>query len=125
MARSENFLLKKLSGHLGKQIVFKQYGDKTIMTQYPDMSGRKLSDKQRRVNELMEEANIEAKRILADEQLKMEAQSRLNVTRNKLYTALIKEYFKNAKVNNDNPGTWYLTTTDHERNEPSSISYLS
>jgi hypothetical protein len=28
MAISENVLLKKLSGHLGKQIVFKQYGEK-------------------------------------------------------------------------------------------------
>jgi hypothetical protein len=29
MAISENFLLKKLSGHIGRQLVVKQYGDKT------------------------------------------------------------------------------------------------
>lgn len=37
MAISENILFKKLSGHLGKQIVFKQYSDKTVVSQYPDM----------------------------------------------------------------------------------------
>ena len=94
MAISENLLLQKLSGHLGKQIVFKQYGEKTVVTKYPDMSKRKLSPKQLRVNAIMEEANSEAKRIIADEEMRNAAQVRLNVTRNKLYTALIKEYFK-------------------------------
>jgi len=94
MAISENFLLKKLSGHLGKQLVFKQYGEKTVVAKYPDMSKRKLSPKQLRINTIMEEANYEAKRILADEELRTAAQVKLNVTRNKLYTALIREYFK-------------------------------
>ena len=94
MAISENLLLKALSGHLGKQIVIKQYGDKTVVTKYPDMSHRKLSPKQLRINEIMFEANYNAKGILGDEVLRNEAQVRLNVPRNKLYTALIKEYFK-------------------------------
>jgi len=98
MAISENLLLKKLSGHIGRQLVVKQYGDKTIISKYPDMSKRKLSPKQIRVNETMLEANAEAKRILADENLRNEAQVRLNVTRNKLYTSLIKEYFKNTTI---------------------------
>ena len=98
MAISENLLLKKLSGHIGRQLVVKQYGDKTIVGKYPDMSNRKLSPKQIRVNQIMEEANAEAKRIMANEGLRNAAQVRLNVTRNKLYTSLIKEYFKNARV---------------------------
>ena len=98
MAISENILLQKLSGHLGKQIVFKQYGDKTVVSKYPDMSKRTLSPKQLRVNAMMEEANYEAKRIMADDELRNEAQVKLNVTRNKLYTALIKEYFKTMKA---------------------------
>jgi hypothetical protein len=60
------------------------------------MSRRKLSAKQRRMNEIMEAANDEARRIIADEQLRNEALVRLDVTRNRLYTALIKEYFKAA-----------------------------
>jgi hypothetical protein len=98
MAISENFFLKKLSGHVGKQLVFKQYGDKTVVSKYPDMSKRKLTAKQKRVNKIMAEANEEARRILADEELRHEAQVRLNVTSNKLYTALIKEYFAAVKL---------------------------
>ena len=84
----------KLSGQLNKELVFKQYGDKTVVSKYPDMSNRVLSPKQKRVHEIMEEANYAVKDILADEELSKAAQVRLNVTRNKLYTALIKEYFK-------------------------------
>jgi hypothetical protein len=97
MAISENLILKQLTGHLGKQIVFKQYGNKTVVSKYPDMSNRKLSPKQLQVNETMEEANYEAKKVLADEALRDAAQVRLNVPRNKLYTALIKEYFQVAR----------------------------
>ena len=49
-----------------------------------------------RINEIMREANYQARGILASEALRNEAQVRLNTTRNKLYTALIKEYFKNV-----------------------------
>jgi len=97
MATSENLIFKNVSGHIGKQIVFKQYGGKTVVSKYPDMSKRKLSVKQLRINEMMQEAHYEAKSILADEELRTAAQVRLNVTRNKLYTSLIKEYFKNAQ----------------------------
>ena len=98
MAISENLLLKKLSGHIGRQLVIKQYGDRTIISKFPDMSRRKLSKKQIRVNETMFEANAHAKKIIANERLRNEAQVRLNVPRNKLYTSLIKEYFKNAGI---------------------------
>jgi hypothetical protein len=97
MAISNNILLRKLSGHLGKELVFKQYGDKTVVTKYPDMSKRKLSPKQVRTTQIMTEANEEAHRIMGDEEMSAAAQVRLNVTRNKLYTALIREYFKAMK----------------------------
>lgn len=99
MAISENILLQKLSGHVGKLLVFKQYGDKTVVGKYPNMHNRKLSGKQLEVQDKMKEANYEAKRVLADEALRNAAQVRLNVTRNKLYTALIKEYFSTAANN--------------------------
>jgi flagellar motor switch protein FliM len=94
MAISTNPLLHKLSGQIGKQLVFKQYGGKTVVSNYPDMSRRKLSPKQIRINEIMADAHYEAKRVLLTEELRVAAQVRLNVTRNRLYTALIKEYFK-------------------------------
>jgi hypothetical protein len=49
----------------------------------------------------MLEANAIAKGIIANEELIRAAQVRLNVTRNKLYIALIKEYFSNHKAQND------------------------
>ena len=97
MAISNNLLLKELSGRIGKELVFRQYGDKTVVSKYPDMSRRVLSPAQLRVNETMAEANYEARKILADEGMRNAAQIRLNVKRNKLYTALIKEYFKNIR----------------------------
>ena len=97
MATSENnLLLKNLSGQLGKQIVIKQYRGKTVVSKYPDMSKRKLSDKQLQNNEIMADACYRAKGIIADEELRNAAQIRLNVTSNRLYNALIKEYFKTA-----------------------------
>jgi hypothetical protein len=102
MAVSNGLIFKKVTGQLGKQLVFKQYGQKTVVSKYPDMSKRKLSAKQVRINEIMEEANYEAKAVLADEELRRAAQVRLNVTRNKLYTALIREYFKNVLPPSEN-----------------------
>ena len=96
MAISNNLLLNKLSGHIGRQIVFKQYGDKTVVSKYPDMSRRKFSKRQKQVQETMADANYHTRTILADEQLRREAQIRLNVTSSKLYTALIKEYFSSV-----------------------------
>jgi hypothetical protein len=95
MATSNNVLLKKMTGHIGKQLVVRQYGDQTVVSKYPDMSRRKLSPKQVKVNETMSKANYRARGIIANETMRNEAQLRLNVTRNKLYTALVREYFKN------------------------------
>lgn len=97
MAISNNILLKKMSGHIGREIVIRQYGDKTVISKFPVMKNRKFTERQLKAQAMMEEANYEAKRIMADPQLKMEAQVRLNVTNNKLYTSLIREYFNNAK----------------------------
>jgi hypothetical protein len=103
MAISNNPLLHKLSGQIGKQLVFKQYGDKTVVSKYPDMSRRKLSPKQIQVNEMMADAHYQAKTVLATEELRVAAQVRLNVTRNRLYTALIKEYFKTMLPTTETP----------------------
>ena len=94
MAISTNLLLKHLSGQLGKQLVIKQYTDKTVVAKYPDMSSRKLSKKQRQMALMMEDANDNVRTIMASEATRNAAQVRLNVTRNKLYHALIREYFK-------------------------------
>lgn len=97
MAISNNLLMKLVSGQMNKEIVFKQYGDKTVVSKYPDMSKRVLSSKQEQNLVKMQDANYAVREIMANEELASAAQVRLNVTRNKLYTALIKEYFKSQQ----------------------------
>ena len=44
MARSRsNLITRGLKGQLGKELVFKQYGKKTVVSRYPDMSHVKPS----------------------------------------------------------------------------------
>ena len=97
MAINENPLSQGLSGHVGKQLVYKKYGTVSVVSKFPDMSRRKLSPKQLTNNKIMEEANEAAKKILADEGLRKIALGRLNVAKNKLYHALIREYFDKAR----------------------------
>jgi hypothetical protein len=101
MATSKNFLMINTSGHIDKQLVFKRYGDKTVITAYPNMSKVKRSDKQKRMNDMMEAANRAAHNIMHDEKLKMEAQVRLNVTSNKLYISLVREFIQLHKDDED------------------------
>ncbi len=92
MATQENnVIMQGVTGAIGKQVVFRDYGGKRVVSAYPDMSDRVLSPKQIRRNEIMEEANIRVSEIKADEQLRNAAQLRLNVTSNKLHHALLKE----------------------------------
>lgn len=96
MAISKNLLLKNASGKIGEDLVVKQRGGKTILSAYPDMSNRKLSSRQKLVNKILADANYEARGIIADIEKRDAAQVRLNVTRNRLYTSLVKEIFKAA-----------------------------
>jgi len=89
------------SGQINKEIVFKRYGNKTVITAYPNMSKVKRSEKQKRMNDMMEAANKSAHDTMKDEKLKMEAQVRLNVTSNKLYTSLVREFIKLHKDDED------------------------
>jgi len=89
------------SGHINKEIVFKRYGDKTVITAYPKMSKVKRSEKQKRMNDMMEAANKAAHDVMKDDKLKMEAQVRLNVTSNKLYTSLVREFIQLHKDDED------------------------
>lgn len=104
MAISKNQLLKGASGKFGSQIVIKQRGGKTILSAYPDMSNRKLSPKQKLVNRVMRLAHFQAQGIMNHEELRNAAQVRLNVTRNKIYTSLVREFFK-AKWAEENKTT--------------------
>ena len=86
-----NPLLMGVSGKL-KNIVVKQYKDKTVITAVPDMSGRKLSQKQKDANERMQFAIESAKAITADPRLKQRACEMLQVPPNKVFRAIVKQF---------------------------------
>lgn len=65
------------------------------------MSNVERTEKQRENNLMMKAANTVARNIMKDEKLRNEAQLRLNVTSSKLYTSLIREFFKNNKKNDE------------------------
>ncbi len=94
MPISRNAIIMGASGTFGKQMVFKRYGDKTVIANVPDFSKRKLTLKQVRNTEVMTQANDFAQAIIANEETRNAAQIRLNVPRNKLYTSLIREYYQ-------------------------------
>jgi len=67
MAQSVNsVLLHHLSGHIGKQVVVKHYGKKTVVTAYPDMSKVKPSKLQKAKRNDFAEAVAYAQSILHD-----------------------------------------------------------
>ena len=68
--QSKNVIMQGVKGAIGKQVVFRDYGEKRVVSVYPDMSQRILSPKQLRRNEIMQEANIKVSEIKADEKLR-------------------------------------------------------
>ncbi len=92
--QTNNAFLAGASGTVGKQIVYRQRNGRTIISAYPDFSERVLSPKQLEVNRVMVEANAYAKEILYTEEKCHAAQIRLDLPRKRLYTALVREYFK-------------------------------
>src|SRR5664279_5120389 len=93
MAIVENLFLKNASGSIGKQLVFKRYYDKTVVSKMPDMSRRVLSEKQKESNERMRLATIYAKYMYETEERKMQSRIRLKLPAHKsLFHALVKEH---------------------------------
>jgi hypothetical protein len=67
MARiRSNILTKGLSGQIVQQVVFKQYGKKTVVSRYPDMSNIKPSKLQKKGRNRLAEAVAYAQSINND-----------------------------------------------------------
>jgi len=86
-----NPLLMGASGKI-KNLVVKQYKDKTVITSVPDMSHRKLSQKQKEANEQMQMAIIAAKGVTEDPRLKQRACEMLKVAPNKVFRAIVRQF---------------------------------
>ena len=70
MAIAKDIIGKSLQGTLGKQLVFKQYGNKTVVTAYPDMSNIVPSELQKEKRSKFKEAVAFAKQVMSDADLK-------------------------------------------------------
>lgn len=86
-----NPLLTGVSGKI-KNLVVKQYKDKTVITSVPDMSHRKLSQKQKEGNKRMRLAIFVAKGIMENPRVKQRACEMLQVTPNKVFRAIVKQF---------------------------------
>jgi len=97
MAKSTNsVLLHNLSGQIGKQFVVKQYGQKTVVTKYPDMSKVKPSKLQKKKRNDFAEAVAYAQGILHDPEKKKAYAKKLKKGQG-VYHAAITEFLKKAK----------------------------
>jgi predicted nucleotidyltransferase len=116
MAVSGNPLYTGVSGKMGSRVV-KQYKDKTVITGVPDMSGRKLSAKQKEVNKRMKLAIMNAKAITADPRSKQRACEMLGVTPNKVFRALVKRELTTDEF-------WITTESEQEKKDKRTLANL-
>lgn len=84
-------LLHKMRGQIGKQIVVKQYGNKTVITAYPDMSGIKPSKLQKQKRKRFAAAIAYAQSIIHDPVRKAAYAKKLKKGQ-RVYNAAIREY---------------------------------
>ena len=85
------------SGGFGKQIVYRQLGDKTIASSYPDMSKVKRTRKQKAEQGLFAKAVEYARAISNDPKLKAEYAKQLKNGK-RVYNAAIQEYLAKNKL---------------------------
>jgi hypothetical protein len=98
MAMSKSTFLNLVSGMLGKEIIFKNYYDKTVISKRPDMSKRVLTEKQKDWNWRMRFANAYAKNIYKKEEDRLKERIRLGLPPHKsLFHALVKEHLDKHK----------------------------
>ena len=97
MARTNNNLLTKaLKGQIGKQLVFKQYGKKTVVTRYPDMSQVVPSKAQKKKRSGFAEAVAYAQTINNDPVTKAKYAKKLKKGKS-VFQYAIQEFLKGKK----------------------------
>lgn len=99
MAKTVNPLFVGLRGSIGKQLVFKQYAQCTVVTKYPDMSKVIRTPLQKKKNVVFAEAVKYARGILKDPEKYKEYKQTLQPGE-RVYNQAIKAYL--ASVNKEN-----------------------
>lgn len=90
MAITENTMLRSTKGRIG-DIVIKQYGDKTVVSKYPDMSNIIPSDSQKEKRSRFADAVAYAKTINSSPILKADYLRRVGEVRS-VYQHALKEF---------------------------------
>jgi hypothetical protein len=96
-------LLQTLTNQYGGRLSIRRRGGRIEVIRSADMSKRVLSEKQIEMNDMMDAASGYAKNVIANSELKQAAQIRLNVSSNRLYHALVGEYFQIEQGKKKNP----------------------
>lgn len=99
MAKSrDNVVMQGASGKVGRNLVFRQKGDQTIIAKRPKtVTGRVLTDKQVAVQNKFYDASQYAKRAMLDPVLKEAYSSKANINQN-AYNVAFKDYFNEPTV---------------------------
>jgi hypothetical protein len=101
MARlKRNSVFSALSGAIGRELVFKHYGDKVVVTRYPDMSGIKPSELQKVQRNKLREANDYAQSVLRNPELRALYERYLKEGES-VYHKAKKVYFERLKRRKD------------------------
>src|ERR1035437_4102866 len=86
-----------IRGHVGKIFIVKHYGNRKVMTKFPDMSKVIASKGQRECRDLFKDAVAFAKVAIATPATKLLWKKRLKVPLHRVFNAIIKLYMKTAK----------------------------
>jgi hypothetical protein len=98
MARTKNPIWRQVSGAIAGQIVYKQYYDKTVISAMPDMSKRKLSEKQKEWNRRMSIATAYAQWVCETEERKVLARVRFKIPAHKaVFQAMVQAHLNKFK----------------------------
>jgi hypothetical protein len=93
----DNIITQGMSGNVGKQIVFKRYGNRTIVSKMPDMSEVKKSKKQQDENMKFREAAGYARSQMADPVSKAEYQAKVKGMQ-RAYNLAIADFYKAPEI---------------------------
>lgn len=97
MARlPKNSLLGALQGALGKEVVFKQYKDKVVVSKYPDMSRVKPTERQVTQRAKMKAAVAYAQTVLRNPELRILFEKGLQPGES-VYHKAKKQFFEQLK----------------------------
>lgn len=99
MAKSkDNVVMQGASGRIGRNLVFRQRGDQTIIAKTPRITtDRVMTAKQIAVQHRFYDATQYAKSVMLDEDLKAEYKAKANVNQS-AYNVAFKDYFADPEV---------------------------